>query len=136
MDRLGLTQLACRCVEALHGHPVRLGCQPVIDQRRLFEVLQVSFLEVALQVSVITCRLQPHQAVRLEGGQAQVDHQLLRRQAVDAVFETLQPREELLAALRADTRRLVGQVRADVAVGENGFPLGDRPNDDSYRGKL
>src|SRR3989441_13024721 len=79
----------------------------------------VSFLQAPLQAGVLPRCLQAHQPVRLDRGQTQIDHQVLHGQRVDAIFETLEPGEKLLAALRPDARSLMRQIRPDIAVGEN-----------------
>ena len=77
---------------------------------------EVRFLQIPLLRRVAACRLKAHQPVTLLRRHAQIDHQILDRKAVNAIFELPQPRRELSTPFGRHARRLVGKVGSDVAV--------------------
>jgi pyridoxal phosphate enzyme (YggS family) len=108
-------------VHALNAHPVASRCQAIINSGRLFEVVDVGFLEIMAPGCVITGRFQTNQMVSHGRGNTQVDNQIFRRQTVDVVFDMFQPGEKFLAPLGGDARGLVREIRSSVAVGEYGL---------------
>src|ERR1700730_16073481 len=62
--------------------------------------------------------------MRLCSGKPQIDDQVLDRQAVDSVFDMLEPRKKLVALLGRNTFRLVREIRGNVAIGEDDLSRG------------
>src|SRR4029077_12066037 len=108
-----------RCVEAFNFFPVRLLSELVINARGSFEVSDISFEDVAVQFCVVAGALLSNHTMRLGRGGAQVEDEILDRQRIDAIFELLQPFEELGAFCWRNECGLMRQIRADGADGED-----------------
>lgn len=86
---------------------------------------QIRLLQVALARRVLSRRFLSDQALRLSSGHAEINHQVLARQAVDFVFELLQPMKERSALSHRHAGALVREIRADIAVGEEDLAGGE-----------
>ena len=123
---LGRQQCFGSDVETFHGDPVRLLRQKVVDLGGLFQMRQIGFLQVPCLRSVVAGAFESYHSLRLRRWNAQVDNQVLDRQAINFVLGLAKPGHELSAAFGRHTRGLVREVRGDIAVGENGLARGQR----------
>jgi hypothetical protein len=106
---------------------VRLAREIVVDSRGRFEVRDIRFLQIAAQIRVSAGPASATLAgktMRFGNRHAQIKHQIFSGQAVDFVFELLEPSDEFVAPLDGHARALVRQIRRDVAIGEDGLSGG------------
>jgi hypothetical protein len=83
----------------------------------------MGFEEVVLRGSIGTRRLLCDKSLCLGWRDAQVQDQAFAREAVDVVFEMLDPSDEFGAFFCGSAGGLMGKIRTDIAVGKNNLAV-------------
>src|SRR5215469_16155167 len=107
-------------IEAFNAHPVGLLRKFVIDFRGGFQMSDAGFEDVALKLRVVARTFLADKPVSFRYRNAQIDDEILSGQHVDLVFELLEPVDEFPAVFATNARTLVGEIRSDIAVCQNG----------------
>jgi len=89
-------------------------------------VAEAGFLQVFLSGGITPGSLERDQALSLVRGHTEIEDEVFARQAIDVVFEMLDPGEEFGTLCRRNARGLVRQVGADVAVNNDNLAVVQR----------
>src|SRR5580765_1353062 len=84
-------------------------------------------------IGICSRRFFGDQVLRFVWRDAEVEDQIFLGQAIDAVFEVLDPGEEFFAVFRGAAGGLMGEIRAHVAVAENNSSISQRGKDGMAR---
>lgn len=87
---------------------------------------KAGFQDVSLGPGVAAGGLPGNERLRFSRRNAQVEHQVFARQAVDAVLEIFDPIYESVTLGGVHASRLMREIRADVTVDEHDPALGER----------
>lgn len=123
MNHFWRKHLAFVSIHAVHRAPIRALSQLIIDVRGRFQMREIRFLQIVPAARVTSRVLFADHGLRFCGGQAQINHDIFARQAVDAVFQLLEPAQKVCQLPPGDSRALMRQVRADITVRKNHFAL-------------
>lgn len=123
MNHLWRKHLAFVPIHAVHRTPIWALSQPLIDVRGRFQMRQICFLQIVPPARIASRVLFADHGLCFRGGQAQINHDIFARQAVDAVFQLLEPAQKFRQLPPGNSRALMRQVRADVTVRKNHFPV-------------
>src|SRR5580693_8695541 len=80
---------------------------------------QAGFLQVLLRSRVVTSGLQRDQPLRLVRRHAEIQDKALTGEAVDLVFQVLDPSEKFGTLRGGNASGLMSQIRTDVTVDED-----------------
>ena len=104
-------------VEARNCDPIRTTCELIVNGRGFLKMAKAGFKKILFILGVAPGGFAGHKFLRLAGWNLKIEHQRFSRETVDVVFEVLDPFGEGRAVCGADSRGLMGEIRADVSVG-------------------
>ena len=114
---------AARFVVARNGRPIGAARELIVHGGSFFQMPEAGLLNILFYRGVGAGGFAGDEFLRLARRNAKIEDQRFARQIVNVVFEMLDPRDECRALSRRHARRLVGEVRSDIAVGENDYAL-------------
>lgn len=114
---------AKRFVKTGNGGPIGAARELIVHCGGLFEMTEAGFLQVLLDVRVAAGGLASNQLLGLARRDAKIEDQGFAREIVNVVFEMFDPGDERGTIGGGSAGRLMGEVRGDVAVGEDDSAL-------------
>ena len=114
---------AARFVETGDRRPVWSAREFIVHCRGIFQVAKAGFQNILFVFGVAAGGFARDEFLRLARRDSEVEHQRFARQIINVVFQMLDPGNEALAVCGRDEGSLMGEIRADVAVGEDDFAL-------------
>ncbi len=106
-------------VETLDGDPRCVLREEIVHLGGLLEMAEARFLQIMLGGSVRALGFAPDESLRIARRKTQVEDQRFSRQTVDTIFEMFDPCLEGGALGSRDSCGLMGEVGADIAVGQD-----------------
>lgn len=117
------THCATRFVKARNGGPVGAARELIVHCGRVFEMAETGLLQVLLHGCVGAGGLAGDEFLGLTWGDTEIEDECFAGEAINVVFEMLDPVDESGAILGRNASRLMGQIRSDVAVSEDDLAL-------------
>ena len=124
-DFFGRAHGGARSGKTFDGDPGGAFREGVVHCGGLFQVAQAGFQQILLRRSVTARGFLRDEFLGFASGNAQVQDEVFAGQAVNSIFEVLNPFEKRGAPAGSDAGGLMGEVRSDVAIGENNLAVAE-----------